>query len=115
MTHPDGVSLGRRFAAITLDWLTSYVIAAAFLGNPQLTTLLVFIGQYAILVSLTGASFGHRLMKLKVVNYSDGGRVSPIQAMIRTVLIALVITAITYDEEGRGIHERFSRTVLKKS
>lgn len=113
MTHPDGISLGRRWAAISIDWLSSYVIATAFLGDSRFSTMLVFLSQYTVLVALTGSSFGHRVLKLKVVNYADGGAVSPLQAITRTVLIGLVITAITFDEEGRGIHERFSRTKLQ--
>ena len=37
---------------------------------------------------------------------------TPVQALIRTTLICLVITAITFDENGRGIHERLSNTKL---
>lgn len=124
MTHPEGVSLGRRWAAISLDWLSSYVIAFAFFaggGNffdrvagAKFSTPLIFISEYAILVALTGSSFGHRVLRLKVVNYADGGAVSPLQAITRTILIGLVITAITFDEEGRGIHERLSRSKLQK-
>ena len=55
---------------------------------------------------------GHRFMRLKVVRFSDGGQVTPLQALIRTVLVCLVITAVTFDENGRGIHERLSNTVL---
>lgn len=38
-----------------------------------------------------------------------------IQALIRTLLLCTVIFAITYDENGRGIHERLSGTYLIKS
>jgi len=51
-------------------------------------------------------------MRMKVVRFSDGGVASPLQALIRTTLICLVITAITFDEDGRGIHERLSNTKL---
>ena len=122
MTHPAGVSLGRRLAAITIDWFASYLIAFAFFaggGNfaervtgSRIPTTLILITEYAILVALTGASFGHRLLRLKVVNYVDGRLPSPLQALIRTLLMVIVITAITYDEEGRGIHERLSQTKL---
>lgn len=125
MTHPEGVTLGRRLAAITIDWLASYAIAFAFFaggGNyadrvqgTRLTTPLIFVAEYAILIALTGASFGHRLMRLKVVNFDNGAMPSIRQALIRTVLMAVVITAITYDEDGRGIHERFSQTILARA
>ena len=124
MAHPVGVSLGRRLAAISIDWLASYAIAFAFfagggsfaerIAGTRLTTLIIMLAEYAILVSLTGASFGHRLMRLKVVNYRTGGLLSPLQVLIRTALMGLVITAITYDEEGRGIHERLSQSKLVK-
>lgn len=125
MTHPEGVTLGRRLAAITIDWLASYAIAFAFFaggGNyaervvgTRLSTPLIFVAEYAILISLTGASFGHRLLKMKVVDFSHGGLPSVRQVLIRTGLMALVITAITYDEDGRGIHERFSKTKLARA
>ena len=35
-----------------------------------------------------------------------------LQALVRTVLMVIVITAITYDENGRGIHERLSKTKI---
>ena len=125
MTHPEGVTLGRRLAAITIDWLASYAIAFAFfaggggyserLVGTRLSTPLIFVAEYAILIALTGASFGHRLLRLKVVDLGHGGLPSIRQALIRTGLMAIVMTAITYDEDGRGIHERFSQTKLERA
>ena len=125
MTHPEGVTLGRRLAAITVDWLASYAIAFAFFAGggsysdrivgTRFSTPLIFIAEYAILIALTGASFGHRLLRLKVVDFSHGGLPTIRQALIRTGLMAIVITAITYDEDGRGIHERFSQTKLARA
>ena len=65
-------------------------------------------------MALGGASFGHRLVGLKVVRFSDGGSPTPLQALIRGALLMPLITAITFDENGRGINERFSHTVLVK-
>ena len=125
MTHPEGVTLGRRLAAITIDWFASYAIAFAFFaggGNfgdrvtgARPSTYVIFVAEYAILMALTGASFGHRLLRLKVIDFSHGGMPSVRQVLIRTSLMALVITAITYDEDGRGIHERFSKTKLARA
>ena len=124
MTHPEGVTLGRRLAAISIDWLASYAIAFAFftgggsysdrIVETRFLTPLVFVAEYAVLIALTGSSFGHRLLRLKVVDFNHGGSPKVGQVLIRTGLMALVITAITYDEDGRGIHERFSQTKLIK-
>jgi hypothetical protein len=124
MTHPEGVTLGRRLAAISIDWIASYAIAFAFFtsgGNyseriveTRYLTPLIFIAEYAVLIALTGSSFGHRLLRLKVVDFNHGGSPKVGQVLVRTGLMALVVTAITYDEDGRGIHERFSQTKLRK-
>ena len=119
------VSQGRRILGITLDWLACYAIALGFFAGggsladrvpgARLPVLLLLFAQYSIFVALGGASFGHRIVGLKVVRYSDGGAVTPLQSLIRTVLLMPVVTAITFDEEGRGINERLSNTVLVKT
>jgi len=119
------VSQGRRVAGITIDWLACYAIALGFFAGggslqeripgARLPVLILLFTEYSILVALGGSSFGHRLVGLKVVRYSDGGSVTPIQSLIRTALLIPVITAITFDENGRGINERLSNTVLVKS
>jgi uncharacterized RDD family membrane protein YckC len=116
------VSLGRRFAAITLDWISSYLIAIVFFsgsgtflertphaGVPALT---IFFLEYFLLVALQGSSAGHRVFRMRIVNFEDGSRPTVLQALVRTVLMVLVITAITYDKNGRGIHERLSKTKI---
>ena len=109
---------------ITLDWLAAYAVSLGFFagGGSFLersrgiggTVLIVMAIEYVVLVSLGGASFGHRIVGLKVVRFSDGGSVTPLQALIRTALMVIIITAITFDENGRGINERLSNTVLVK-
>ena len=116
------VSLGRRFLAISLDWLASYLIAIAFFSGsgafldrtPQagVPALIIFFSQYFLLITLQGASAGHRICRMRIVNFEDGGRPTLLQALIRGVLMVIVITAITYDENGRGIHERLSKTKI---
>ena len=67
-----------------------------------------------ILTALTGASLGQKIFGLRVVRFIDGGTITPLQALIRTFFLVLVVTAVTYDENGRGIHERISKTVLAR-
>lgn len=119
--HRD-VTLGRRFGAITLDWLASYLIAIVFFSGPgtflERTThagtpaLIIFFTEYFLLTALQGASAGHRVFRMRIVNFENGGQPTILQALIRSLLMVIVITAITYDENGRGIHERLSRTKI---
>jgi uncharacterized RDD family membrane protein YckC len=118
------ISQGRRLLGITLDWLAAYAITLGFFAgggsflershNVGGTALLVLAIEYLVLITFGGSSFGHRIMGLKVVRFSDGGAITPLQALIRTLLMILIVTAITYDENGRGINERLSNTVLIK-
>ena len=105
------ISLGRRLLGLTIDWLMCYAIALGLLGECVLT-LVVFFIEVLVLTSFGGATAGHRIVGLKVVRFADGGAPSPIQALIRTILLVLVVTAITYDDNGRGVHERLSGTAL---
>ena len=119
------VSQGRRLLGITIDWLACYAISLGFFaGNGSFTdrvphsrisVLILLFAEYSLLVAFGGASFGHRLVGLKVIRFSDGGAVTPLQAVIRGALLMPIITAITFDENGRGINERFSNTILVKT
>jgi uncharacterized RDD family membrane protein YckC len=119
------ISQGRRLLGITLDWIACYAISLGFFaGSGSLTdrvpharipVLILLFAEYAFLVAFGGASFGHRLVGLKVVRFSDGGAPTPIQALIRAALLMPLITAITFDENGRGVNERLSNTVLVKT
>jgi uncharacterized RDD family membrane protein YckC len=77
--------------------------------------LALFFTEIAILSALQGASLGHRIFGIKIIRFADGGMISPVQALIRSALLVTVIFAITFDENGRGLHERFSGTVLTRS
>ncbi len=108
--------------ALALDWLACYAIVAALSGginkmspNSSLDVLALFFLEVWILTALQGATLGHRLFGMKVVRFEDGGEISLPQALIRTVFLVLVVTAITFDQNGRGIHERLSGSVLTRS
>ena len=117
------VSLGRRMAALMVDWLACYfIVAAAHWGpgrtmapNRSWTVLALFFAEISILSALQGATLGHRIFGIRIVRFADGGAISPIQALIRSALLVTVDFAITFDENGRGMHERFSGSVLTRS
>ena len=119
------VSQGRRLMGITIDWLACYAISLGFFAGSgsfidrvpeaRVRVVILFFAQYSISVALGGASFGHRLVGLKVVRFSDGQSPTLLQSLVRTLLLAPVVTAITFDDNGRGINERLSNTVLIKT
>ena len=114
------VSQGRRMLGVLIDWLMSYAIAIGFFvefGEPSMgaVVFLIFTAQYLLFAALGGATPGHRVVGLKIVRFSDGGMPTPLHALIRTGLLVLIVTAITFDQNGRGINERLSNTVLVRT
>jgi uncharacterized RDD family membrane protein YckC len=109
-------------SALMVDWLAAFFVVIATTGGlladsagREFKISGLFLAHVAFLVMLQGASLGHRIFGIKVIRFADGGIVTPLQALIRTTLLTTVIFAITFDENGRGLHERLSGTVLTRS
>jgi len=111
------VGQGRRMLGLLIDWALCYFITWGFFADPGTSAFtpivyFLYLGQYLFFSILGGATPGHRILGLRIVRFFDGQMPTPKQALIRTALLAIVVTAITFDENGRGINERISGTVL---
>lgn len=111
--------MGRRFVAITLDWLMSWAVGSLIFSQEEGRALwipLVFFLQIVLLTWLTGASAGQRVLSLTVRSYPEGFALSLPRVVLRTLLILLVIPAVVFDSEGRGLHDRIvSSAVFRKA
>lgn len=111
-------SVGRRLAALTIDWSLAILTSALFLPpfasslGPSALRLGVFVLEVSLLTALTGSSMGQKIVGLRVVSWPDQLFISPGRALTRTILIALVIPAVVYDSDGRGLHERLTQTTV---
>jgi uncharacterized RDD family membrane protein YckC len=116
---------GRRIAALFVDWLIAGLIASAIVSKPvwaagnDLSTaqLVTFFAMTAILTGLGGATIGHRLLGLRVIPTKQGGtgyaaQVGFLGGAIRALLICLVIPAVIYDRDRRGLHDKAANTVV---
>jgi uncharacterized RDD family membrane protein YckC len=100
---------GRRFLAITIDWLMSWAVGSIFFEQDQgrpFWIALVFFLQIFLLTSTTGASAGQRILNLRVLRYPELQPLGIGATLLRTLLILLVIPAVVYDKDGRGLHDR---------
>ena len=105
--------MGRRLAAISIDWFMSLLVAFVFTHRwGGLWPLSVFYGEVLVLTALQGASAGQRLLRLRVVRVGDRGRVPFLAVVVRCVLLFLVAPATIYDRDGRGLHDRAAGTVV---
>lgn len=116
--------MGRRFAALLIDWTACYLIVAAvtrhqvFSGTPdpryfatQYWTMLVFGLEVYLLTAISGLTVGKRLLRIRAVR-TGGGAPGFGWALLRTVLLFFVIPACLTDRDLRGLHDRAADTIV---
>ncbi|WP_087874074.1 RDD family protein [Arthrobacter globiformis] len=102
---------GRRILAIIIDWTIALLISNVFLSGNSMATLAVFAVEQILLIGTLGYSIGHRATGIHVVK-PDGSAAGPLAALVRTVLLCLVIPAVIFDPDQRGLHDKAMNTVL---
>jgi len=100
-----------RVLAILLDWGLSVLISWAFFQYDPIATLLIFVITQILFVVTTGASIGHRVLRLRVVMLG-GGSLGLWRPIVRALLIGVVIPAVIWDRDERGMHDRLIGSVL---
>jgi uncharacterized RDD family membrane protein YckC len=103
--------IGRRIAAIAIDWSIAVIISVAFFDYDPLVTLAVFVGMQVLFTAFVNASVGHLVLGLRVVPMA-GGLLGLWRPIVRALLIALVLPAVFWDVDHRGLHDRAAGTVL---
>jgi uncharacterized RDD family membrane protein YckC len=100
-----------RLLAFVVDSLACALIAVGLLRDPAWVTPL-FLLEVLIGTAVAGASFGQRVCRQRIVRVADSGAVDPLRALTRTALLALLVPALVWDRDGRGLHDRAAGTVL---
>jgi uncharacterized RDD family membrane protein YckC len=106
---------GRRIAALFIDWALCMLVAYGLLsgGKPQSASnwaLIVFALLSVLTVGTVGFTPGKRLLGLRIAA-EGGGRLSRPRVVLRTLLLLVVIPAVIWDRDGRGLHDRLARSV----
>jgi uncharacterized RDD family membrane protein YckC len=123
---PDGVNstagFGRRLGAVAIDWLLAYGIALLVSGSdafssPTLswTVLGIWYLLTAVPVAVFGASAGKTALGIRVASIDSAAVIGVPRALLRTAMIALVLPALARDEDGRGWHDRATRTIVVRT
>jgi uncharacterized RDD family membrane protein YckC len=116
---PGAVSgYGRRLVALIVDWLLAMLVAqvlSAALHWSPLTRSFATLAVFGVLAWLLTAVFettvGKRLAGLRVASV-NGGRVGLLWALERAVLLVLLVPAVLWDRDHRGLHDRAANTVV---
>ena len=102
---------GRRIVAIMIDWGIALLISNFAFGGDSWATLAVFAIEQTLLVGTLGYSIGHRIMGIAVIK-PGGGTPGPLAGLVRAVLLCLVVPAVIFDPDQRGLHDKAMNTLL---
>lgn len=105
----------RRLVALAIDWALSLSVAHALFDADPTTmgyiTLLIFAAQAMVLLAFTGTTIGKRIAGVRMASTGDRRLSWPFAVAVRTLLLCLVIPAVIYDRDNRGLHDRIAGTV----
>jgi hypothetical protein len=109
--------MGRRLAALFVDWLIAYGLALLALGLGAISTnmlstaiLVIWFLLGLVAVRLFGFTPGQLALRLGVVALD--GRLGIGRVAARGLLVALVIPALFTDWDGRGLQDRVTNTAV---
>ena len=119
---------GRRLAAVVIDWFASILVVrlvfpelsptsatiGSFDPSFSLAVLGVFAFEVTVLTWLLGASFGKTFLGIGVRRL-DGAPAGLPRALLRTLLVCLVVPAVVWDRDGRGLHDRWCGTACLRT
>lgn len=108
--------LGRRIAALSIDWAIAYALAwLLFRGDDGIVEAIyitgVFVVLQIVLIAVASGGIGHLVLGMRVVPIAGGG-VGIWRPAVRTALLALVIPAVVFDRDQRGLHDQLAGTVM---
>ncbi len=115
----ETASWARRVLALLVDYAACWgvmllIYGRSWFGNGSLPSVylnLLFIGESAVLMALSGGSFGQLATRLRVVRIDGSGRpLSLLVALLRQVMICLVIPPLVFRPDGRGLHDLVCRS-----
>jgi uncharacterized RDD family membrane protein YckC len=111
-------SFGERLAAVIVDLAVSSLIGFVLVRPStvsaeqqwNLVSVAVFVLTTGLLAFTTGRTLGMRLTHLQIVRL-DGGTVGP-RVFVRQLLVALLVPALIWNSDRRGMHDRACHTAV---
>lgn len=113
---------GRRIGALAIDYAAATIIATAFFGYDQFALpseagltlfapMAVFAALNVLFIPTIGGTPGHRLLGMRL-ELLHGGWVGLWRPIVRTLLLLVVIPAVVWDADQRGLHDKAVGTIL---
>lgn len=111
--------LGRRFAALFIDWIVAYLVVTLVTGTdyaganaaPWFYPLIGFWVVVTLQLGTASTTLGKRILRIRVID-ADGGPIGFWRAALRTTLLVLVLPAVVITEDRRGLHDMAAGTMV---
>jgi uncharacterized RDD family membrane protein YckC len=110
----ETASWARRLVALLVDYAACWGVMLLIYGGdwfgsgsvPSIYLNLLFLAESALLMALSGGSFGQLATRLRVVRIDGSGRpLTLLRALLRQAMILLVIPPLVFRPDGRGLHD----------
>jgi uncharacterized RDD family membrane protein YckC len=115
-------SRGKRLVAFLIDLVIAGLIAALFFhadfGNDAAMVrqnsygVLIWFVLTVVAVGFFGFSPGMGMLGIRVARLDGTGMVGVLRAIPRTVLVGVIIPAVVWDSDLRGLHDKATGTVV---
>jgi hypothetical protein len=102
---------GRRIGALMIDWGLSVLLSVAFFHYDAFATLGIFALTQVVFLTLVSGSVGQVAFRMRVVPIA-GGWIGVWRPLVRTLLLCVVVPALIWDRDQRGLHDKAAGTVL---
>jgi uncharacterized RDD family membrane protein YckC len=94
-----------------IDIAIAALISYAFFDYGRWPSYWAFVVLQVLFLALASGSIGHLLLGMRVVPVA-GGWIGPWRPIVRTLLLSIIIPAVIWDRDRRGMHDRAAGTVL---
>ena len=117
---------GVRVLAFIVDALASGLVAALFVSGrsgahgfadrlPASWSLIPLTLDYVVGVLVAGRTVGMYLFGLRLIRVDRTAAVDPGRALLRTLMLFLLVPAVVFDRDGRGMHDRVTETAVVRA
>jgi uncharacterized RDD family membrane protein YckC len=114
--------LGRRLLALIIDIVLATLVTSLFVRPASLQPAHVqALNSWSLvtwlLITVVGTAFfaatpGMTVLGLRLARVDGGGLLLPLRAIVRAVLIAVVVPAVIWDGDRRGLHDKAAGTIV---
>lgn len=114
--------LGRRLVALVLDCVLASLVTSLFVHPDLMRTetmqalnywgVLTWFLITVIATSFFGFTPGMGALGIRVARLDGADLVLPLRAIVRAALVAVIVPAVIWDADRRGLHDKLTGTVV---